>query len=149
MSDAAPTITVDDILNRLRTEGMRVTGSRRDILETLIAAREPLSLQQIQEQAVRNGVGPDYATVFRLVSLLEKLGLVRKVNLQRACSYYELQDPAKHYDHIVCTQCGKVVLLDIPCPLHEAEHEIAERYGFRNLRHSLEFFGKCPECVEG
>jgi Fe2+ or Zn2+ uptake regulation protein len=49
-----------------------------------------------------------------------------KVNLQRSCSYYELHDPSKHYDHIVCTHCGKVVLLDQPCPLAETEKCLAD-----------------------
>lgn len=140
-------LTPDAILNRLRGEGMRVTGSRRSILDVLFEAGKPLSLQEIQDSATAKGESPDYATVFRMMTLLEKLHLVHKVNLQRSCSYYELHDPSKHYDHIVCTDCGKVVVIDIPCPLGETEKKIAEHYGFRNLTHSLEFFGRCPECL--
>jgi Fur family ferric uptake transcriptional regulator len=140
-------LTPDAILNRLRGEGMRVTGSRRSILDVLFEADKPLSLQEIQDLAVAKGESPDYATVFRMMTLLEGLHLVHKVNLQRSCSYYELHDPAKHYDHIVCTDCGKVVVIDIPCPLGDTEKKIAEHYGFRNLTHSLEFFGRCPECL--
>lgn len=149
MSDCAHTFTVDSVLDRLRGEGMRVTGSRRGILEVLFEAGRPLTLQEIQDEAAARGEGPDYATVFRMITLLERLHIVHKVNLQRSCSYYELHDPAKHYDHIVCTECGKVVLLDLPCPLVEVERFIAERYGFQSLRHSLQFFGKCPECISG
>ena len=127
---------------------MRITASRRHILDVLFETKVPLSLQDIQDLADARGGGPDYATVFRMMSLLESLGLVHKVNLQRSCSYYELQDPSKHYDHIVCTSCGKVVLLDMPCPLGEAEKFIANRYGFQNLTHSLEFFGQCPDCLK-
>lgn len=140
-------LTPDAILNRLRGEGMRVTGSRRSILDVLFEAAKPLSLQEIQDLAAAKGESPDYATVFRMMTLLERLHLVHKVNLQRSCSYYELHDPSKHYDHIVCTDCGKVVVIDIPCPLGETEKKIAEHYGFRNLTHSLEFFGRCPECL--
>ena len=145
MSEVA--LTPEAILNRLRGEGMRVTGSRRSILDVLFEAGKPLSLQEIQDLATAKGESPDYATVFRLMTLLERLHLVHKVNLQRSCSYYELHDPSKHYDHIVCTDCGKVVVIDIPCPLGETEKKIAEHYGFRNLTHSLEFFGRCPECL--
>jgi len=140
-------LTPEAILNRLRDEGMRVTGSRRSILDVLFEAGKPLSLQEIQDLAAAKGESPDYATVFRMMTLLEKLHLVHKVNLQRSCSYYELHDPSKHYDHIVCTDCGKVVVIDIPCPLGATEKMIADHYGFRNLTHSLEFFGRCPECL--
>jgi Fur family transcriptional regulator, ferric uptake regulator len=141
------TLTPDAVLSRLRGEGMRVTGSRRSILDVLFEAERPLSLPEIQERAFARGEKPDYATVFRMMTLLERLHLVHKVNLQRSCSYYELHDPAKHYDHIVCTLCGKVVVIDIPCPLGETEQRIAAHYGFTNLTHSLEFFGRCPECA--
>jgi Fe2+ or Zn2+ uptake regulation protein len=39
-------------------------------------------------------------------------------------------------------------VIDIPCPLAETEQRVAEHYGFRNLSHSLEFFGRCAECSE-
>ena len=106
-----------------------------------------MTLQEIQTNACQlSGAKPDYATVFRMILLMEKLHLVHKVNLQRTCSYYEIHDPKKHYDHLVCRQCGRVVLIDIPCPIGDAEKKIAARYGFRDLSHSLEFFGLCRDC---
>lgn len=137
------------VLDSLRGEGMRITRSRRNLLDVLFQAERPLSLQELQDRAAAmEGDAPDYATVFRMMTLLEKLHIVHKVNLQRSCSYYELHDPAKHYDHVVCRNCGKVVVLDVPCLLGEAEQMIADRYGFSNLSHSLEFFGFCSECAE-
>ena len=148
MSDTVQSFSAEAILNRLRVEGLRITAGRRNIIDVLFRAERPLSLQDILELAEAEGDGPDYATVFRMFCLFGRLHLVHKVNLQRSCSYYELNDPSRHYDHIVCTGCGKVVVIDIPCPLAETEQRVAEHYGFRNLSHSLEFFGRCPDCSE-
>jgi len=148
MSETALSFTPEAILNRLRGDGLRITPGRRVILEVLFEAGKPLSLEEIKDLAAARGARPDYATVFRLMTLLERLHLAHKVNLQRSCSYYELHDPKKHYDHIVCTSCGKVVVIDIPCPLGATEAHIAEHYGFGDLTHSLEFFGRCPECAK-
>ena len=148
MNAQAPSFSADAVLNRLRDEGLRITAGRRNILNVLFEAEGPLSLQEIQELAASEENSPDYATVFRMIALLDRLHLVHKVNLQRPCTYYELNDPSKHYDHIVCTGCGRVVVIDIPCPLAETEKRVAEHYGFRNLSHSLEFFGRCPNCLE-
>ncbi len=113
----------------------------------LFRATTPLSLTQIQEQALaEGGMLPDYATVFRMMILLESMNIVHKVNLKRSCSYYELTDPARHHDHLVCTECGHVQSLDMPCPVETVEREIAARYGFTGLHHSLEFFGLCASC---
>jgi Fe2+ or Zn2+ uptake regulation protein len=137
----------DGILAMLRSQGMRITRSRRGIMQALFNATRPLSLTEIQGQAlIEAGLLPDYATVFRMMILLESLNIVHKVNLKRSCSYYELTDPSKHYDHLVCTECGHVVLLDIPCPVEAIEQRIEEKYGFTGLHHSLEFFGRCAAC---
>jgi len=104
---------------------------------------------EIQLQAFENGgVHPDYATVFRMILLLERLQIVHKVNLKRSCSYYELSYPGKDYDHVVCVDCGKVQFLNWPSPVAETERRLAEELGFTEVQHSLEFFGRCPECSE-
>ncbi len=138
--------TLESILDLLRSEGLRITPGRTRILEVFFEADHPLSLEEIRELSTHGKTGPDYATVFRMVTLLEKLGLVQKVNLQRSSSFYELHDPSRHYDHVVCTECGKVVLISEPCPLGKLEDTISKRYGFRDLTHSLEFFGRCKSC---
>jgi Fur family transcriptional regulator, ferric uptake regulator len=144
-SEAA--FSAEKVVELLRREGLRITKKRLGILESLFEAKGPMTLQDIQASAGRlAGVTPDYATVFRMILLMEKLHLVHKVNLQRSCSYYELSDPRKHYDHLVCRECGEVVLIDIPCPIGDAETTIARQYGFRDLSHSLEFFGVCSNC---
>jgi len=100
--------SADGILALLRSQGLRITRSRRGIITALFKATRPCSLTEIQAQTlVEGGVLPDYATVFRMMILLENLKLVHKVNLRRPCSYYELTNPSKHQDHLVCTQCGK------------------------------------------
>lgn len=148
MPPKEPSFTVESVVEMLRSEKLRITKGRVGIVTSLFHAKSPMTLQDIQAAAgAYGGVQPDYATVFRTISLMEKLHLVHKVNLQRSCTYYELNDPRKHYDHIVCRTCGDVVLLDIPCPLGDTETTIAKRYGFQNLSHSLEFFGTCPGCV--
>lgn len=139
-------LTLDSIVALLRANGMRITKSRQQILQSLLAADRPLSLEEIQRRSTTSACAPDYATVFRVVGILECLGVAQKVNLNRPCSYFELIDPQQHYDHIVCTECGKVTLMVDACPVEKHERRIEKRYGYSELRHSLEFFGKCPEC---
>lgn len=125
---------------------MRITKSRVRILEILLRAKKPLSLEEIQQGATAEGNPPDYATVFRVMTLLESLHVVQKVNLHRSCSYYQLLNPQQHYDHIICTLCGQVTLMVDSCPVEKVERQIEKQYGFSEIRHSLEFFGKCAAC---
>ncbi|MFV0415709.1 MAG: Fur family transcriptional regulator [Chthoniobacterales bacterium] len=139
--------TVNSVMARLRSEGMRVTKGRKTILEVLFAANEPLTLNEIQTRAEATGLDiPDYATVFRMIASLQKLGLVYRVNLLRANSYYELRDPAVDCDYLICRDCDKVIPLQPGIPTNDMQHRIQQEYGFSRLSHSVEFFGRCPEC---
>ena len=136
----------DAIVELLRDHGMRITKNRTRILDTLLQADKPLSLDEIQSRAGLQGSVPDYATVFRVMTLLERLQVAQKVFLNRSCSYYELLDPLQHFDHIICTECGNVTVMVDSCPVEKVERQIEQRYGYSEIRHSLEFFGKCRRC---
>jgi Fur family transcriptional regulator, ferric uptake regulator len=137
-------LSLNAIVELLRANGMRITKNRIQIIDTLLRAEKPLSLEEIQ---TRTGAGAsDYATVFRVMTVLENLQVAQKVNMNRSCSYYELVDPQQHFDHIICTECGHVTVMIDSCPVEKVERKIEKRYGFSDIRHSLEFFGKCREC---
>ncbi|MBW0000118.1 MAG: transcriptional repressor [Verrucomicrobia bacterium] len=141
-----PSFRLDQILARLRSAGMRITKSRQQILITLLNAKRPLSLHEIQDGAAAGSEAPDFTTVFRVMNALEKIQLVQKVHLNRTSRYYELVNPEEHHDHIICTECGRVTLMVESCPVQEYQRTIERRYGYADLKHSLEFFGKCPRC---
>ena len=152
-SGAAPEpFSLEGLVDLLRGKGLRMTGNRRAILQVLLAAREPLSLEQLQEGAgryVQGGDAPDFATVFRMMALMEELKLARKVHLGRTSSHFELTDSRHHRDHLVCTDCGTVTPLEGLCPVEKMERQIARKHGFTELTHSLEFFGRCGDCSAG
>ena len=139
-------LTLDQILARLRSAGMRITKGRQQILITLLNAKRPLSLHEIQDGAAQGSSAPDFTTVFRVINTLEKMQLVQQVHLNRTSRYYELVNPDEHHDHIVCTECGRVTLMVEACPVQAYQRTIERRYGYADLKHSLEFFGKCPHC---
>ena len=134
------------IVDLLREHGMRITKNRTRILDALLQADKPLSLDEIQSRAGLKGSVPDYATVFRVMTILESLQIAQKVHLNRSCSYYELLDPRQHYDHIICTECGNVTVMVDSCPVGKVERQIEQQYGYSEIRHSLEFFGNCRRC---
>ncbi len=148
-ADRGESFTLDGLIALLRRKGLRMTPNRRAILRVLLAAKAPLSLEQIQAAGARyvpSKEPPDFATVFRMMTLLEELKLARKVNLGRASSFFELIDSQHHRDHLVCTDCGLITPLEGICPVERLERQIARKHGFTQLTHSLEFFGLCGNC---
>jgi len=140
-------LSLEALIEALRAEHMRITPTRVAILGVLLASKSPMSLEEIQQAAEAAGAHPNYVTVFRTMAALEKLGLAHKVALNRSCAYFELDDPGQHKDHITCTECGHVTLMQEECPVSALEKRIEKSYGFSNVKHSLEFFGTCKSCT--
>jgi Fe2+ or Zn2+ uptake regulation protein len=66
-------LSLDAIVELLRANGMRITKNRIQIIDTLLRAEKPLSLDEIQTRTGADAGVPDYATVFRVMTLLENL----------------------------------------------------------------------------
>jgi len=140
------TVTVESVIDTLHEHGLRVTQERRALLTVLSDAQRPLNLSELQKGATDLGEAPDYATVFRLMTQLEELGLATKVPIGRERSYYELKKRDGFAEHLVCTECGSVEVLEMPSPVRRAGKKIEGEFGFHVRRHSLAFFGICAQC---
>ena len=67
-------LSLDAIVDLLRANGMRITKNRIQIIDTLLRAEKPLSLDEIQTRTGAEAGVPDYATVFRVMTVLESAG---------------------------------------------------------------------------
>ena len=149
MSQSVQSFSAEAILNRLRGEGLRITAGRRGIIEALFRAGKTALAPGNPGTRRRRRKRPRLRHRLSHDCPVDRLHLVHKVNLQRACSYYELNDPAKHYDHIVCTNCGKVVVIDIPCPLGDTERLVGRALRVSKCQSLAGIFRRCQECSKG
>ena len=84
-----------------------------------------------------------YTTVYRTMKLLCDAGLASERHFDDAITRYEIAH--EHHDHLVCMRCGKII--EFECAMIEStQTEIADRYGFRVLRHRHELYGHCEKC---
>ena len=132
-------------LDRCRERGLRMTKALEDVLRMLIESEKPLTLGDIADSQQLTSHA-DRATVFRLLTKLEKLGIIRRLGLHDRAAYYTMIFPGEHNDYLVCTACGRIDRLDIECPVEELETQIATQSKFTPLYHELMFFGLCPNC---
>ena len=137
-------LQVEPFLERLRRAGLRVTASRRAVLEALAAADRALSLKEIFVRARAQQPGLGLATVYRTVELLQELGLIGQVRLREGCQRYFLVPPG-HWHQLVCLGCGRLIHFPGRDELELLEHSLEEETGYRIEGHSLQFYGYCPE----
>jgi Fur family transcriptional regulator, ferric uptake regulator len=51
----------------------------------------------------------------------------------------------QHHDHLICTECGELIEFYSEV-IEKKQDEIAQKYKFKPLHHSLRIFGLCQAC---
>lgn len=126
----------------LKDNGQSVTRQRLLVFE-LLAGQEQLSMHELYERAKDQ---LDRASLYRIITLFEKLGIVRRVNIGWKYKL-ELSDMfAEHHHHLTCLECHKVI------PIHESElegviNQLASAHEFTPLEHQIEIQGYCAGCA--
>ena len=130
----------------LRTHGFRVTTTRVKLLTLLEKAGTPLSIQMIL--SLWKEKLPDHTTLYRSLTDLSNVGIVRRVDLNTGTAHFEYTPDRPHHHHIVCTDCGSIEEIE-DCPIGTLEEKITVKslqFSIINT-HNLEFFGRCHVCI--
>ncbi len=126
---------------KLRASGQSVTQTRKAVYAAL-QGQEPLSMRELVERTQE----VDKASVYRTVSLFEKLGIVQR--LQTGWKYkLELTDDFhEHHHHATCLQCGTSFILPENSSLESEVSQLVDGLGFVIKSHQLEIQGYCKKC---
>jgi Fur family ferric uptake transcriptional regulator len=139
-------LTIEMLLTELKRNKLKLTPPRKLVLETLLANHGPFSVEELQTNFIKNTC--DLATVYRTVTSLEEINLVRRCEFGDGIARYELVDPNHHHHHhLICKQCKSVEVIEA-CELEKSINQLAKKRGFSNISHILEFFGVCPNCQD-
>ena len=135
--------SLDSYVESLRKANLRVTEPRLAIIQALLKKHGPFTVEEIQGNITQEAC--DLATIYRTLASLEKAALVKRCDFGDGSARYELKGQEDHHHHhVICKGCKKVEVLD-DCEL-EAIDSFAQKRGFTEITHSLEFFGICPSC---
>ncbi|MHB1209646.1 MAG: Fur family transcriptional regulator [Acidimicrobiales bacterium] len=123
----------------------RNTAQRREVIESLARVTGFVSAQDLHGLIVKNGGQIALATVYTQLKRLVESGDVDVVMTDRGESLYRRCVVDAHHHHLACRICGAIVEVDTP-ELEDWTNAIAERFGYRDLRHVLELSGICAQC---
>jgi Fur family transcriptional regulator, ferric uptake regulator len=132
---------------RLRRIDQRYTSGRRAIIEVLVSAGHPVSIEDIAQRLP----GLPRSSAYRHLTDLQSAGLIRRVTAGDEFTRFELaEDLTEHHHHLLCVSCGKVADFTPP-PGFEQEvdavvSDIARTQGFQAHSHRLDVPGLCAAC---
>ncbi len=119
-----------------------VTDEVRRLFEA--QERHAWSIEELHE-TVRTSLGAaDYSSVFRAVGLLERQGLLDRIDLGDGHARFEVRED--HHEHIRCDSCGRIQ--EVPgCVLDDAAAQVQAMTGFKVKSHRVVFGGLCADCA--
>ncbi|MBD3672911.1 MAG: transcriptional repressor [Planctomycetaceae bacterium] len=131
----------------LATRGKRLTRERMIFVEEVFADHEHFDADTVIERVSRrkDGRSVSRSTVYRVLSLLEEAGMIRKVARQNDRDVYEHDYGYAQHDHFICEKCGDLIEFSNDS-VREVVEQIAAEHGFRLSHHRLEAHGVCAKC---
>lgn len=133
----------DDLIDRLRARGQRVTSQRLVINRMLRSRDQHVTAEEVLGAVTRTLPGTSLPTVYATLELFEQLGIVRRVNAAGGAVLFDSRTVDHH--HAICRRCGRVQDLDARVELG-AVMEAARTAGFAPDRAALVVDGVCASC---
>jgi len=136
-----------DFKSTLHSQGLRLTGQRRLILQVLEDAGRHLDAETVFERAQKRDERVSLATVYRTLQLFKEMGIIdqhftsRKHNRE----VYEPVGAEEHY-HFSCLKCGRVVEFQSAL-IDRARKQIAQELGINIIHGCACFEGYCAGCT--
>ncbi|HTO01391.1 MAG TPA: Fur family transcriptional regulator [Microthrixaceae bacterium] len=132
---------------RLKSDGLRYTSSRRSVVDILASSDGPLTIPEILTFDDELAQSSAYRNLNELITC----GVVHRVISGEDHSHFELtEDFTSHHHHLICTKCGRVddvTLADsIEVTLTAALEKVAGANGFSAEHHRLDVLGLCVDC---
>lgn len=134
---------LDDIIDRLRRQGHRITTPRRAVLATLLeAGAQHLTADDIAQRIRDDYPDVDVSTVYRTLTLLDELGIVQHAHLGHRSTVYHFGD---QHQHLICEECG--LITDIPVrALDDLRVALRRDYEFELHPEHFGLLGRCQKC---
>ena len=139
-----PAATADDLLARLRQNGLRTTAQRQVIVETLLAQPDHVTAEGLTALVQEDHPEVHRATVYRTLEALEGLGAIYRLSVGQAPVQWHLTE--RSHQHLICEECGTVEEVSDKAFARLAA-SLARDHGFQaDIRH-VAIAGRCRRCA--
>jgi Fur family ferric uptake transcriptional regulator len=132
-------------LKHIQSKGLKRTAQRDLILEVFLRTEEHLSSEDLYRLVQAEDPTVGQTTVYRTLKLLTEAGLAREVRFGDGVTKYEHQYKHQHHDHMICSQCGKVIEF-FSAELEAIQDRMAAKHKFEVTQHLLRIIGLCADC---
>ena len=137
--------SINELAERLRERGWRLTAQRRVVAEVLVGEHVHLTAEAVHAAAQALLPEISLATVYNTLNELVNMGEVLEISDGNGPKRYDPNTTMAH-QHLLCIRCG--TLRDV-APKGEAGLTLSpdEQHGFQVVGVDIMFRGLCPACA--
>ena len=124
---------------------LKITRQRRAVLKAFTECENHVSAEELYNvvSSAESKIG--LATVYRTLALLTESGLASELDFGDGQKRYEHRYMHSHHDHMICTECGKIIEFNHPL-IEKFQEKVAADNKFIITSHKLDLLGLCNEC---
>ena len=134
----------DQLMNKLRQQGLRLTPQRVALLRLLANGEGHPSASQLYDQLKAQFPTTGLGTIYKTLNLLKDLDEVLELGFSGDHNRYDGQKPDPH-PHLICIRCREIIDPDASLTQSLIE-EMTRQSGYEIVSHRLDFYGICPDC---
>lgn len=139
---------IEEIEQRCAKDSLRLTPTRRRVLELVLAADGPIKAYELLDQLKAEQPSAAPPTVYRALEFLLEHHFIHRLETLNAfvsCFHPEHRHQGRF---LICEHCEAVTELPESVALPELD-AFAEAQGFLPSRQVLEIYGSCRDCRPG
>lgn len=137
----ASTINLEKML---QSKGVRSTRQRLAIAEVIAKAESPIGANAIWRQLNKQKRKIGIATIYRVLALFEKNGMVaRQPQVGATATFHYALATSDQLGQVVCSRCGKVEEIERIPGLENLRKEVSRNSQFATTDQSLYIIADC------
>ena len=133
-----------DVLKHLREKGVRITETRKAVIDFIIQSHDHPSADMIYQALLPAFPNMSLATVYNNLKVLIDEGFVSELKVRNdTTTYYDFM--GHQHLNVICEKCGRIADMDLDLP--DVQQEAAEQTGYQITKSQMVVYGICPDCV--
>ena len=133
-----------DVLKHLREKGVRITETRKAVIDFIIQSHDHPSADMIYQALLPAFPNMSLATVYNNLKVLIDEGFVSELKVRNdTTTYYDFM--GHQHLNVICEKCGRSADMDLDLP--DVQQEAADQTGYQITKSQMVVYGICPDCV--